>query len=210
MLFTAENTRAVASALGKHFDTHGRIPLVCDPVCVSTSGHVLLQSDAVDTITDELFPLSQVITPNQAEAELLLRQSPLCNKERSPDYKITSLDDMLVAARDLLALRSEAVLLKGGHVTVSKEDIRNIKAPEGTTLHVKSAFLLEENTEILQKNTKTVVTDLVVDVLCRGDAGNIAYTLYPRPRLQSRSTHGTGCTLSAALVCALGNGIPSE
>lgn len=210
MLFTAETTKAVAATLAKHFDTHGRIPLVCDPVCVSTSGHVLLRSDAVDTIMKELFPLSQVITPNQAEAELLLEQSPLCNNERSPGYKITSLGDMLVAARDLLALGSDAVLLKGGHVIVSKDDIRNIRAPEGTTLHVKSAFLLEENTEILQKNAKEVVTDLVVDVLCRGDTKNIAYTLYPRPRLQSKSTHGTGCTLSAALTCALGNGIPGE
>lgn len=201
MLFTAENLRAITSTLREHFKSHGRIPLVCDPVCVSTSGHVLLQSDAVDVIIEELLPLSDVVTPNRAEAELLL-------KERSLPCKIASLDDMLVAARNLLTFGSEAVLLKGGHVPVSADDIGNVQAPDGTTLDIKPAFLLGENTEILQMGKTTGVTDLIVDVLCQRDVKTI--TLYPRPRLQSKSTHGTGCTLSAALACALGNGSTGE
>jgi hydroxymethylpyrimidine/phosphomethylpyrimidine kinase len=201
MLFSAENTRAVTATLGEYFQTHGRIPLVCDPVCVSTSGHVLLQSDAVDSMIRELFPLSQVITPNQAEAELLLR-------ERCLPCSFDSLGDMLVAARNLLTLGSDAVLLKGGHIFVSEDDIQNVRVPEGATLDVRPAFLLGENTEVLQRNGPGRVTDLVVDVLCQRDVKTI--TLYPRPRLQSKSTHGTGCTLSAALACALGNGIPGE
>ena len=201
MLFTAENTTAVTATLREHFQTHDRIPLVCDPVCVSTSGHVLLQSDAVHVIINELFPLSQVITPNQAEAELLL-------KERSLPCSIASLGEMLVAAQNLLSLGSDAVLLKGGHVRVSADDIRNVEVPEGATLDVRPAFLLGENTQVLQKNGPGPVTDLVVDVLCQRAVKTI--TLYPRPRLQSTSTHGTGCTLSAALACALGDGIPGE
>lgn len=203
MLFTAENIKAITSTLREHFESHGRIPLVCDPVCVSTSGHVLLQSDAVNVIIEELFPLSNLITPNQAEAELLL-------KERSLPCKIASLGDMLAAAQNLLAFGSEAVLLKGGHIPVSVDDLRNIKVPDGATLDVKPAFLLGENTEILQKDKTEGVTDLVVDVLCQRGVTGKTITLYPRPRLQSKSTHGTGCTLSAALVCALGNGITSK
>ena len=151
---------------------------------------------------EELFPLSQVITPNQAEAELLL-------KARSLPCKITSLADMLVAAQNLLTLGSEAVLLKGGHVIVSEDDICNLRPPDGVKLDEKRAFLLGENMEIL-RHDRTSVRDLVVDVLCRRGVNTI--TLYPRPRLQTKSTHGTGCTLSAALACALahGNGITSE
>ncbi|KAG8217137.1 pyridoxamine kinase [Butyriboletus roseoflavus] len=183
MLFTAENVKAITSTLKEHFKSHGGIPLVCDPVCVSTSGHVLLQSDAVNVIIEELIPPSKVITPNQAEAELLL-------KERSLPCKIASLDNMLVAAQNLLVFGSEAVLLKGGHVLVSADDFRNVQVPP-PIYHLK-------NTEILQKGKTTGVMDLILDVLCQRDVKTI--TLYPRPRLQSKS-HGTRYTLCAALPC---------
>jgi hydroxymethylpyrimidine/phosphomethylpyrimidine kinase / thiaminase len=35
---------------------------------------------------------------------------------------------------------------------------------------------------------------------------NVRFTLFVRPYLDSNSTHGTGCTLSAALACALARG----
>ena len=202
MLFTAENIKAIASTLRDRFKPHSHVPLVCDPVCVSTSGDALLQSDAVNTMIEELFPMSHVITPNQAEAELLL-------KARSLPCKITSLADMLVAAQNLLTLGSEAVLLKGGHVIVSEDEIRNLQAPDGIELDIKPAFLLGETMRILRHGS-TSVRDLIVDVLCRLNRGVKTITLYPRPRLQTKSTHGTGCTLSAALACALGNGIAGE
>lgn len=199
MLFTTETVKAVTASLRAHFDAHGRVPVVCDPVCVSTSGHALLQPDAVNTIIEELLPLSHVITPNQAEAELFL-------KEYALPCSITSLSDMLVAAQNLLTLGPDAVLLKGGHISVSEDDVRHVLVPEGATLDLRPAFLLGENMEVLYKNGKTArVTDVVVDVLCRRGVKTIA--LYSRPRLQSKNTHGTGCTLSAALACALGSGM---
>ncbi len=45
----------------------------------------------------------------------------------------------------------------------------------------------------------------VVDVLCTGDDD---LTLYTAPRVNIRSTHGTGCTFSAALTAALALGQP--
>jgi hydroxymethylpyrimidine/phosphomethylpyrimidine kinase len=56
-----------------------------------------------------------------------------------------------------------------------------------------------------------------VDVLCEvvdqrgksgGDSGGTRCTLFVRPYLDSTSTHGTGCTLSAALACALARRLP--
>ncbi|KAF9228850.1 hypothetical protein BS17DRAFT_691780 [Gyrodon lividus] len=201
MLFDAVNTKAVASTLKEHFESNGHIPLVCDPVCVSTSGHVLLQPEAISTMVDELFPLAQLITPNKSEAELLL-------KARSLRSDITSLRDMLIAAQNLLTLGPEAVLLKGGHISVSVGDIKTVAAPDDASVEVNYDFLLGENMEILQTAKTSATESLVVDVLCQRGIKTI--TLYPQPRLQSRSTHGTGCTLSAALACALGNGIACD
>ncbi|KAH7890084.1 Phosphomethylpyrimidine kinase-domain-containing protein [Phlebopus sp. FC_14] len=196
MLFNTENTRAVASTLEERFADKGRIPLVCDPVCVSTSGHALLRPDAIDTMVNELFPLAQLITPNKAEAELLL-------KSRSLPSSIGSLKDMIGATKNLLTLGSQAVLLKGGHIDVSMAEVESVSTAEGTSVKVCSDFLLRENMEILEEGMRSQNT-LVVDVLGQVD-GTI--TLYPRPRIQSTSTHGTGCTLSAALACAVGTGV---
>jgi hydroxymethylpyrimidine/phosphomethylpyrimidine kinase len=198
MLFDSDNTKAVASTLKEHFESKGRVPLVCDPVCVSTSGCVLLQPEAINTMIDELFPLAQLITPNKLEAELLL-------KARSLPSDISSLHDMLVAAQNLLTLGPEAALLKGGHIIISLDDIKTVAVPDGASVEINDDFLLGENMEIIQAVTTSTSEGLVVDVLCQH--GGKAITLYPRPRLQSRSTHGTGCTLSAAVACAIGNGV---
>jgi hydroxymethylpyrimidine/phosphomethylpyrimidine kinase len=66
MLFSAELIETVAAFLEEH-----PVPLVVDPVMVSTSGAKLLQDDAVRTYVERLFPLAAVVTPNLPEAEAL-------------------------------------------------------------------------------------------------------------------------------------------
>jgi hydroxymethylpyrimidine/phosphomethylpyrimidine kinase len=48
------------------------IPLVVDPVMITSSGATLLQSDAVETLVSRLFPLATVVTPNLQEAGALV------------------------------------------------------------------------------------------------------------------------------------------
>ena len=48
---------------------------------------------------------------------------------------------------------------------------------------------------------------VVVDILCEQEGVDVC-TLFVRPYLDSNSTHGTGCMLSAALTCALARGEP--
>jgi hydroxymethylpyrimidine/phosphomethylpyrimidine kinase len=195
MLFDTENTKAVAQTLKGLFDAKGRVPLICDPVCVSTSGHALLHPDALDVLIDELFPLSDLITPNKAEAELLLKQ-------RNLPSRIANLQDMIDAARQLRSLGPQAVLLKGGHCVVSLGDLENVSSDEA---HVVRDDLLDENSNILRIHGRNEQhpDSLVVDVLCASDSH---ITIFARTRIQSTSTHGTGCTLSAALVCQLARG----
>ncbi|KAG1736929.1 Phosphomethylpyrimidine kinase-domain-containing protein [Suillus paluster] len=197
MLFDTENTKAVAEMLKGHFNAKGHIPLVCDPVCVSTSGHVLLHPDAVDTLIDDIFPLSDLITPNKSEAELLLKQRHL------PSH-IASLEDMISASRRLRTLGPQAVLLKGGHCVVSLADVTNISSDDTQVIR---EGLLDDNANILRIHgrNETHVDSLVVDVLCTSDD---RVTIFARTRLESTSTHGTGCTLSAALACQLARGTP--
>ncbi|CAK5263697.1 unnamed protein product, partial [Mycena citricolor] len=185
MLFNAEIIDAVAHTLGAHSAQRALPPLVCDPVCVSTSGHSLLEPQAVDVLVSKLFPMTVVLTPNKSEAEVILSRS------------ISSLADIVAAATDLLKLGPQAVLLKGGHFATTTADIESLaRAHPEISIGSRS-----ENMRILARPSGD--SPLVVDVLCEKDGRT---TVFARPRIDSSSTHGTGCTLSAALACFLGSG----
>jgi hydroxymethylpyrimidine/phosphomethylpyrimidine kinase len=69
MLFSTGLIRIAA----RFFRKHKGIPLVVDPVMISTSGKRLLKQDALDALEQELLPLAALVTPNLAEAEILVR-----------------------------------------------------------------------------------------------------------------------------------------
>lgn len=82
--------------------------LVLDPVMVATSGDVLLQAQAIDSLKSELIPLADLITPNLYEAQVLLGRQVT---------DIASDQEALEStAKDLLGLGAKGVLLKGGHM----------------------------------------------------------------------------------------------
>ncbi|KAI0695108.1 Phosphomethylpyrimidine kinase-domain-containing protein [Cerioporus squamosus] len=196
MLYDAEHTRKIARTLKAHYGDASKVPpLVVDPVSVSTSGHTLLHEDAVSVMLEELFPLATLITPNKPETELLLSR-------KGVSVKIETLEDMIAASEKLLAFGSKAVLVKGGHVSLTLEDIHRISAASPQVTVVPESFL-DENMEILQVIEQDLASrQLVVDVLREGEK----VTLFVSPRIDSTSTHGTGCTLSAVIASALAKG----
>ncbi|KAL5490671.1 THI20 [Sanghuangporus weigelae] len=202
MLYDAANARAVAKGLRDFYNSHEVIlpPLVIDPVCVSTSGHTLLEPDAVSVLIQELFPLAKLITPNKAEAELLLAQASA--KEQK---EIRSIDDALDVASSLGSLGSCDVLLKGGHLSVSARDMLSFIAVQRANTRLRIEWDgVEENMEILQIKKLGVDAPLVIDVLYERASGST--TIFARRRIDSTSTHGTGCTLSAAIASYLARG----
>ena len=106
MVNDAATIHAISSTLR---DYHPRA-LVVDPVMVATSGSRLMQDDALGIFCRELLPLATLLTPNIPEAEVL---SGIMVKDKS------TMDE---AAKRILALGCNAVLIKGGHLDGRKTD----------------------------------------------------------------------------------------
>ncbi len=100
MLGAADVVETVAKRLHDNYSG----PVVVDPVMVAKSGDALLQEDAVEALRERLLPLATIITPNLPEATALT------------GTPIHGADDMPRAAKELMKLGCEAVLLKGGHL----------------------------------------------------------------------------------------------
>jgi len=81
-----------------------RVPLVVDPVMIATSGSALLKPSAIRMLKSELLPLATLVTPNLAEARVLVGRS------------LKSVEDMRAAAREIKERFGCAVLVKGGHL----------------------------------------------------------------------------------------------
>ena len=101
------------------------IPLVVDPVMISTSGHQLLDESAIQVLMDQLIPCATIITPNIPEAEVLT------------GITIRGESDMVEAGRHLLGLGPRAVVVKGGHgvgdesvdLLISRDGIIRLRSP---------------------------------------------------------------------------------
>ncbi len=85
--------------------------VVFDPVMVSTSGAKLLEDDTIDTIIENLLPLTTLITPNLYEAEIL------------SNVKINSEEDMLLAIAKISEFYKGNILIKSGHLSESCNDM---------------------------------------------------------------------------------------
>ena len=120
------------------------LPLIIDPVMVSTSGALLLRASAVGALK-KLLPRATLITPNLDEAEHLL------------DRKIRTPEELRAAAREFHEKYGCAALIKGGHLA-------EVKVALDFFYDGREEWLLEA------------------------------------PFVSGVSTHGTGCTYSAAVA----------
>lgn len=70
-MYDEATIRVIASTLKRYYVEKPFRP-VCDPVCVSTSGHPLPVENAVGSLVGEMPPLATTITLRKYEAKLIL------------------------------------------------------------------------------------------------------------------------------------------
>jgi hydroxymethylpyrimidine/phosphomethylpyrimidine kinase len=113
-------------------DHFGLRNVVLDPVMVATSGDRLIAAETVEVLVRELFPRACLVTPNLDEASLLLGRP------------LTTAAELAPAARDLLSLGAQAVLLKGGHLAGDEvEDL--LCRGDGEELSLRSPRIASRN-----------------------------------------------------------------
>lgn len=124
MLSSAETIDVIAETLPIY-----QIPfVVLDPVMVSTSGSQLLPEKAVKELRTKLLPFTTILTPNIPEAQLLLKDAGADAPEP------VNLEELILLAKKVCSLGSKAVLLKGGHLALTKEYKKAQSAQEATTV----------------------------------------------------------------------------
>lgn len=85
--------------------------IVVDPVMVATSGAKLISDDAIAVLKDKLLGLSDILTPNIPESEVLA------------EMPVKTEEDMVKAAEVISRKYHCAVLLKGGHQLNDANDL---------------------------------------------------------------------------------------
>jgi hydroxymethylpyrimidine/phosphomethylpyrimidine kinase len=129
MIHTTEQAITIANIL----KIYPEVPVIFDPVMVSSSGYKLMEDSTINILKNELFPLAALVAPNLDEAMLIA------------DMNISTIEDMEVAATCFLKLGCNAVLIKGGHLKgVSLYDVYLDK--NGLKHQFKSDFINSRNT----------------------------------------------------------------
>lgn len=107
MVANAEIIRVIAGKLKEY----GARNIVVDPVMVATSGSRLMRGGSLEALINVLIPEASIITPNIAEAEMLSGVS------------IKNKHDMETAVEAIAKFYGKAILIKGGHLEDSADDL---------------------------------------------------------------------------------------
>jgi hydroxymethylpyrimidine/phosphomethylpyrimidine kinase len=89
------------------------VPVVCDPVMITTSGCRLIDDPAVAALISHIIPKSDYLTPNYDELNTLYGKK---------------IDTVSAAGRDLLARfdNLSGIILKGGHVDTDQPEVTDL------------------------------------------------------------------------------------
>jgi phosphomethylpyrimidine kinase len=101
----------IINIIADKLKVYGAENIVVDPVMVATSGSKLLVDNAMDALVSRLLPLAAVITPNIPEAEALT------------GIEIETKEDMLMVAVEISKNIHGGILIKGGHLADSADDL---------------------------------------------------------------------------------------
>lgn len=123
MLPTAKGIARIAPLLQHWKSRNPSARLVVDPIIHSSTSRPLIEPAALERLTDELFPLADLITPNEPEALALAGDGT----------KLDSCSSRLTLARSLFDRFEVPVLLKGGHAEGSEQSSDLLVTGESVT-----------------------------------------------------------------------------
>ncbi len=148
MVHNVKLVKVIASQLKKYPD----VPIIFDPVMVSTSGHRLIEMETIEVLQTELFPLATLITPNLDEAAILA------------DMEINTVLDMQAAALKIINNGCQAVLLKGGHLkTIQLTDL--LRTSNGRKTTFETTFIETNN----MHGTGCTLSSAIAAFMARGE-----------------------------------------
>lgn len=227
------SNEGVAEAIAKSLSKHDAKNVVLDPVMVATSGGVLMKQSALHALKYKLAPAAEIITPNVREAEVLSEMKILSLADmRAAAVKISQFfgGAILIKGGDL-AGASVACGAAGAarNFNASQRETDENGARENSACLTERANFASENFTSECKNLTAGtepsfeqnlsaapldagfesnsesgnLTNLAVDILYE----NGKFYEFSAPKIATRNTHGTGCTLSSAIACALAAGL---
>jgi len=97
-------TRANAEAVREVLEANPSLPVVLDPLVRATGGVDLMDAGCLEFVRDQLLSRATVITPNLPEAAALIGMN------------VENVEDMKLAARKLIEMGAQAVVVTGGHL----------------------------------------------------------------------------------------------
>ncbi|MBN2685711.1 MAG: bifunctional hydroxymethylpyrimidine kinase/phosphomethylpyrimidine kinase [Pontiellaceae bacterium] len=139
---------ATCRILTDFFSAAAPPPIICDPILKSTSGADLLNPAALQILKRDLFPLVTVLTPNLPETECILG-APIA--------------DVTEAAKQMLDLGVQSVLIKGGHA--SETDCRDYWTDGSSALWLASPRIQTSATH----GTGCILSSAIAAILAQGN-----------------------------------------
>ena len=224
MLWSAETVRVVAARLRAY--RRGTMPIVLDPVLAAGSGAALVADEAADAVAallEELLPIATLITPNLPELAVLAGRLQVWERAAG-------------AARQAAGAARQAAASAAAAAPAARAAAAAAAVPLPATMAARLELarrLAAHGPAVLAKGGHDPGPEdaEVVDLLLIGGAGRDGsgggagnpdgagdrrggararrgerLVRFAAPRLRTRATHGTGCTLSAAIAARLATG----
>ncbi len=110
---------------------HPQIPIVLDPVLISSSGRPLLETQALPLFINQLLPLATVVTPNIPELNALIQTATPSKPNSAFIGEAIEVSEM---AQCLFTLGVQNAVIKGGH-SVETEAVDYLVMPNDKSLN---------------------------------------------------------------------------
>lgn len=173
-------TLEAVEVIGKYIEriNAAGIKIVTDPVMISTSGSSLFDEPGMKACINQVICHAYLTTPNFYEALSLLKLQT--GKAASiEDYScLDQVIELTIHLQKVLGCKN--MLIKGGHIPWNCQ--------------TKQVFQQGENLEHKQ----------IVDILYESEHDRV--TIFKAKSIESKDSHGTGCTLSSAIAANLAKG----